>query len=453
MKTETKDKGFQNLNIKNLNIKNLKINKILIYTTITALLIGLISLTIFETNNYSSYVNCKTLKNKINTIQLEKPAIDCQSNFDYFFDHNSQYKKSVEIVDLFNNNNKNKLSSSISNIAILNQYSNRTQDQLKYDNFIDATIREQQLTEILAKEIETVSNQYKELITLKSIKFKDSQSTETNTTYIASLENKTAIELLLEARNITNTLDRINKELQENRNNTQSLTLKEYVHIKKSIKYYESKDFLELSDSVTTTNEKKPNYTLYSTLADKRIYDIAFKRGYKYRTEVNPNDLSEISERGIKVKANEYLQEMIKAAKTDGYSFALVSGYRNPTTQSSLFKDRLAAECLKTLRRQCNNIDIESGGADNAINQLLTTTSVPYTSKHHTGLTIDVNETGIELTQFKLTKSYQWLSQDNYYNAKRFGFIPSYPSGGTNMGPDPEPWEFIFVGKDKTLKN
>ena len=37
---------------------------------------------------------------------------------------------------------------------------------------------------------------------------------------------------------------------------------------------------------------------------------------------------------------------------------------------------------------------------------------------------------------------------DNFYNAKRFGFIPSYPDDLNAQGPNPEPWEFVWVGVD-----
>ena len=38
------------------------------------------------------------------------------------------------------------------------------------------------------------------------------------------------------------------------------------------------------------------------------------------------------------------------------------------------------------------------------------------------------------------------MSADNYAAAKVFGFVPSYPVGATAIGPDPEPWEFTYVG-------
>ncbi len=38
------------------------------------------------------------------------------------------------------------------------------------------------------------------------------------------------------------------------------------------------------------------------------------------------------------------------------------------------------------------------------------------------------------------------MAADNYRVAKQFGFIPSYPSGAGAQGPEPEPWEYVYVG-------
>jgi LAS superfamily LD-carboxypeptidase LdcB len=97
-------------------------------------------------------------------------------------------------------------------------------------------------------------------------------------------------------------------------------------------------------------------------------------------------------------------------------------------------------------------LEITTGQGDRAIEEVLKTSSVPGTSKHHTGLTVDLSEYKVVLTGFINTRSYQWLSQDNFFNAKRFGYVPSYPVGGTNMGPNPEPWEYIYVGIDMLKK-
>jgi len=34
---------------------------------------------------------------------------------------------------------------------------------------------------------------------------------------------------------------------------------------------------------------------------------------------------------------------------------------------------------------------------------------------------------------------------------KRFGFIPSYPENSGKQGPEPEPWEYVWVGEDVLL--
>ncbi|HEY6530854.1 MAG TPA: hypothetical protein VIY72_01025, partial [Acidimicrobiales bacterium] len=47
---------------------------------------------------------------------------------------------------------------------------------------------------------------------------------------------------------------------------------------------------------------------------------------------------------------------------------------------------------------------------------------------------------------FASSAAYRWLSEANYANAKVFGFVPSYPVGAGAIGPDPEPWEFTYVG-------
>ena len=49
---------------------------------------------------------------------------------------------------------------------------------------------------------------------------------------------------------------------------------------------------------------------------------------------------------------------------------------------------------------------------------------------------------------FGSTPAFAWIAANNYENAKRFGFVPSYPPDATSQGPNPEPWEYVFVGDD-----
>lgn len=73
----------------------------------------------------------------------------------------------------------------------------------------------------------------------------------------------------------------------------------------------------------------------------------------------------------------------------------------------------------------------------------------PGYSKHHTGYAIDVSQPGY--WDFDRAPVYEWLSADNFANAKRHGWIPSYPPDGGRQGPVPEPWEFTYVGVEAIL--
>ncbi len=95
---------------------------------------------------------------------------------------------------------------------------------------------------------------------------------------------------------------------------------------------------------------------------------------------------------------------------------------------------------------------IISGESDKEINDILITRSIPGYSKHHTGYTIDIGCGNYLLDySFADTECFDWLAVNNYENAKRFGFIPSYPENSGKQGPEPEPWEYVWVGEDVLL--
>ena len=59
----------------------------------------------------------------------------------------------------------------------------------------------------------------------------------------------------------------------------------------------------------------------------------------------------------------------------------------------------------------------------------------PGFSKHQTGNAMDIGVPNVALVDFDSTEAFQWLSQDNFANARRFGFVPSYPAGAEGLGP------------------
>jgi LAS superfamily LD-carboxypeptidase LdcB len=176
--------------------------------------------------------------------------------------------------------------------------------------------------------------------------------------------------------------------------------------------------------------------------ADARIRMIAVQRGYTLKSAPVTNAFIDVGD-GFKLqqRAAQPWLDMKAAAKKDGLNFGLTAAYRSADEQKQLFNERLA--------RLNMPIDgIPSGAYDAQISQVLRMTAIPGYSRHHTGYTIDISCKDQPATSFEYTKCFDWLSADNYKNAKIQGWIPSYPGGAKDQGPDPESWEYVWVVTD-----
>lgn len=162
---------------------------------------------------------------------------------------------------------------------------------------------------------------------------------------------------------------------------------------------------------------------------DARIRSVAESRGYVLRP-VADGPLEWVDGHRLAPDAAAAWRELQAAARAAGHPISLVSGYREVAAQRSLFLRRL------------------SGTSESAIDRCLRWTAPPGYSKHHTGLALDITASGSRAGSFGSSGAHAWLTADDYRNAKRFGFIPSYPPDATGVGPDPEPWEWVFVGTD-----
>lgn len=220
---------------------------------------------------------------------------------------------------------------------------------------------------------------------------------------------------------------------------------------KTKLKTFTAAEFLALYDRIYPTypNTEPITERFYITgnqKADARIQSLAEGRGYKLRrvpvapiVKIGDPYLSE--DDLLQQKALDAWGELQAAAKNDGLTLRIVSGYRSPDFQRRLFLSRLSSYSVSFEQ-------IAAGQADNSIIDLLKTTSIPGYSKHHTGYTFDLQCDSGALEAFEASLCYTWISKNNYQNAKKAGFIPSYPAGGELQGPDPEPWEYVWVGKD-----
>lgn len=217
-------------------------------------------------------------------------------------------------------------------------------------------------------------------------------------------------------------------------------------------RYFSGEDFLKLYESLSYPNTeplREPPYITGNLAADKRIRTIAESRGYALRSVPvfniqKTNEPRVTNDDLLQEKALAAWQALDAAAEKEGIPLELNSGYRSIEMQRDIFISRLRAT-------GATDSQIAAGRADAQVVSTLKMTALPGYSRHHTGYTIDL-VCGSGTQEFEVTTCFKWLSKDNYLNAKKNGWIPSYPEGTDNQGPEPEPWEYVWVGQEALIK-
>ncbi len=210
------------------------------------------------------------------------------------------------------------------------------------------------------------------------------------------------------------------------------------------LKKFTANQFMELYDNLTLPNTQMlaENTEITGNMgADKHIESLALKRGYKRRSAPIQDNFKTV-DYGLKLqqKASEDWQKLKDEAKKDNVHIGLTSAYRSADEARQIFLQALATKGV-------NINSIASGVYDSKINDILKTVAPPGFSRHHSGYTVDISCEDVG-GSFESTPCFTWLSKDNYKNAKLQGWIPSYPKGIKNQGPDPEAWEYLWVGKE-----
>lgn len=160
---------------------------------------------------------------------------------------------------------------------------------------------------------------------------------------------------------------------------------------------------------------------------DDRIWQAAFGRGYRLQPVAN-GELASVAGVPMQPGAAEAWLALREEARSAGMGFTVSSAYRSPASQLTQFLSKL------------------EGSSDSAIDAALRWYSLPGTSKHHAGYALDFRYPTGTFGEFRSTPDYAWLAADNFAVPKRHGLIPSYPDDVENQGPNPEPWEFVWVG-------
>lgn len=184
--------------------------------------------------------------------------------------------------------------------------------------------------------------------------------------------------------------------------------------------------------------------------ADRRIVEMAVARGYRLRGEAQAEVLEWEGRHALQPEAFAAWRALRAAARSDGLELDLVSAYRSVDRQREIFLAVLERAGVESRGAGPSPAELASGRADDLIEAVLRESSPPGFSRHHTGYALDITDaaSGRDFTEFGLTEGFAWISDRNYLNAKRFGFIPSYPEGASGQGPDPEPWEYVWVGPE-----
>ena len=179
--------------------------------------------------------------------------------------------------------------------------------------------------------------------------------------------------------------------------------------------------------------------------ADQHIQALAVSRGYALRSSPIADQLADVSD-GFRVQklVADPLTKLLSSMNDQSLPLRVSSAYRSVEDQRTLFIDRLADRGVSIESTSY----IAEGLADDIIVNLLETTAPPGYSRHHTGYTLDFQCGSQGLASFEASPCFVAMSADNYKLVKQLGFIPSYPSGTSLQGPEPEPWEYIWVGAE-----
>ena len=194
----------------------------------------------------------------------------------------------------------------------------------------------------------------------------------------------------------------------------------------------------------TTPIAETPSIT-GNSVADARIRNIAEKRGYMVRTLANNDALVTIEGQKMQAVTIDSYNQLKAAAAAANLDINIVSGFRNVAEQRNIFLGQMRAKNISAT-------SIANGQSDAQVDAILKLNSIPGYSRHHNGYTVDFQCAESGLDNFAKTPCYAWLNANNYERVKMYGFIPSYPDGATNQGPNPEQWEYVWVGTDALYK-
>ncbi len=191
-----------------------------------------------------------------------------------------------------------------------------------------------------------------------------------------------------------------------------------------------------VGESYLDVSAQLPDRNEIEVMKGRSEYLILVNKTYGMHESDVPDDLQMVSYRAddraakyqkMRKEAADSFDQMAQAAKGEGLTIVITTGYRPYSYQKQLYETYLRS---------------------NGENWTEHFSAEPGHSEHQTGLAADVSSPSAdyELKQaFADTAEGIWLAQ----NAHRFGFIIRYPEGKEDItGYKYEPWHVRYVGRD-----
>lgn len=205
--------------------------------------------------------------------------------------------------------------------------------------------------------------------------------------------------------------------------------------------------FYEVDLSGAKAIEEPPEITGNSQ-ADTHIRALAEARGYRLQSKTS-RELATLGDLQMQPEVRQAWEDMQAAAEEDGASLGLTAAYRDIRTQQILFDGQLRERADEEQDGPFTAGQISAGEADGILEEILAEVAPPGYSKRHSGYAIEISDS-LSTTEFSDTEAFSWLSENDYANPRQFGFLPAYPEGAGDVGPDPYLQEFVWVGQEHT---
>ena len=210
-----------------------------------------------------------------------------------------------------------------------------------------------------------------------------------------------------------------------------------------SLNVFSGQEFVELYNSldVERINEELSQQIFENKDVDDYVKAFAESLGYQKRSFIDQNELVDFSGIQTLPEIRDAYVALRNEMLEDDIGLHLVSGYRGFEGQKNIFFKKLGI---------ANTDDIPSGVYDKELGIVLERSALPGYSKHHSAYAVDFGCGNKYLVfEFAETECYQWMSQNNFEPIKKHGFVPSYPEDVSYQGPNPEPWEYVWVGMEQ----